>query len=111
MTGSSDTEVTTMSFRFKMTSVTSSVTPGDGVELVQRVVEAHRGDGGARDRRQQGATQRVADRVAEAGLERADGEPLTVPFRLAERLDGGALDDQHGDPFVAAWRLVGGYLE
>ena len=51
---------------------------GDGVELVERVVEADRRDGRAGDRRQQGAAQRVAERVAEAGLERADGEPLTV---------------------------------
>ena len=46
-------------------------------------------------------------RVAEAGLERADGEPLTVAFGLAERFDGGTLDDQHGDP---SW-VVEGYLE
>ena len=69
-----------------MMSVTSSVTPGDGVELVEGVVEAHLRDGGAGDRRQQGAAQRVAERVAEAGLERADGEPLAVAFGLAERL-------------------------
>ena len=70
--------------------------PVDGVELVERVVEAHLGDRGAGDRRQQRAAQRVAERVAEAGLERADGEPLTVAVCLAERLDGGALNDQHG---------------
>ena len=58
---------------------------GDGVELVERVVEAHLGDGGAGDRRQQRAPERVAERVAEAGLERADGEPLAVAFLLAER--------------------------
>jgi hypothetical protein len=52
--------------------------PGDGVELVQGVVETDLRDGGAGDRRQQRAPQRVAERVAEAGLERADGEPLTV---------------------------------
>ena len=55
-------------------SVTSSITPGDGVELVERIVEADLGDGRAGDRRQQGAPQRVAERVAEAGLEGADGE-------------------------------------
>ena len=43
----------------------------DDVELVQRVVEAHLGDGRAGDRRQQRAPQAVADRVPEAGLERA----------------------------------------
>ena len=78
-----------------MMSVTSSVTPVDGVELVEGVVEADLGDGRAGDRRQQGAAQRVAERVAEAGLERADGEPLTVAFCLAEGFDGGALNDQH----------------
>ena len=78
-----------------MMSVTSSVTPGDGVELVQGVVEADLRDGRAGDRRQQRATQGVAERVAEAGLERADGEPLAVALGLADRLDRGALDDQH----------------
>ena len=71
---------------------------GDGVELVQCVVEAHGGDGRAGDRRQQGAAQRVADGVAEAGLERADGESLTVVGLLADGFDGGALDDEHGRP-------------
>ena len=43
----------------------------DDVELVERVVEAHLGDRGAGDRREQRAAQAVAERVAEAGLERA----------------------------------------
>ena len=34
-------------------------------------------------------------RVTEAGLERADGEPLTVGPFLVDGLDGRALDDQH----------------
>ena len=75
-----------------MMSVTSSVTPRDGVELVEGVVEAHLGDGGAGDRRQQRAAQRVAERVAEAGLERADGEPLAVallPRRAPRRWGAG----------------------
>src|SRR3546814_5005018 len=66
---------------------------GDGVELVEGVVEAQLGDGGAGDRRQQGAPQRIAQRVAEAGLQRADREALTVVLGLADRLDGGALDE------------------
>ncbi len=74
----------------------------DGVELVERVVEAHGRDGRTRDRRQQRAAQRVADGVAEAGLERADGEPLTVAIGLAERLDGGSLNDQHGRSLLSA---------
>src|SRR5439155_18084319 len=69
--------------------------PGDGGELVQGVVEAQLGDGRAGDRRQQSAAQRVAEGVAEAGLEGADDEPLTVLLALPQRLDGGALDDQH----------------
>ena len=83
---------------------------GDGVELVQCVVEAHRGDGRAGDRRQQRAAQRVADGVAEAGLERADGEALTIVVFVADGFDGGALNDEHG----CAFGLRGGlpnYLE
>ena len=68
---------------------------GDGVELVERVVEADLGDGGAGDRRQQGATQGVAEGVAEAGLERADGESLAVAVFVVDGLDGRSLDDQH----------------
>ena len=70
----------------------------DRVELVQCVVEAHRGDRGAWDRRQQGAAQRVAEGVAEPGLERADGESLTVVGLLTDGFDGGALHDEHGRP-------------
>ncbi len=51
---------------------------GDRVELVERVVEADGRDRRAGDRRQEGATQRVAERVAEAGLERADRETLRL---------------------------------
>ena len=72
----------------------------DGVELVERLVEADLGDGGAGDRREQHAAERVADGVAEAGLERADDEPLTVGLFVTEGLDGGALDDQHGEEYL-----------
>jgi hypothetical protein len=34
--------------------------------------------------------------VAEPGLERADGESLTVVGLLTEGFDGGALHDEHG---------------
>ena len=84
---------------------------GDGVELVEGVVEAHRGDGCARDRRQQGAPQGVADGVAEAGLERTDGELLAVPFGLARRFDGGTLDDEHAGCSSRSWWAVCGRLE
>ena len=67
----------------------------DDVELVQRVVEPHLGDGRAGDRREQRAPQAVAERVAEAGLERGDREALDVAFGLAG-FDLGSLDDEHG---------------
>jgi hypothetical protein len=66
----------------------------DGVELVEGVVEPELGDGPARDRGEQGTAQRVAERVAESGLQRGDCEPLAVVLGLADRLDGGALDDE-----------------
>ena len=69
----------------------------DGGELVELGVEPDVGDGGTGDGRQQGAPQRVAERVAEAGLERADGELLAVAFLLADGLDRGALDDEQSD--------------
>ena len=93
MTGSSCSEETTSSLMFRMMSVTSSLTPGDGGELVQDAVDADAGDRRAGDRRQQGATQRVAEGVAEAGLERLDDEPRAV---LVDDLfgEGRALSDE-----------------
>ena len=75
---------------------------GDGVELVEGVVEAHRRDRRAGDRRQQGAAEGVAEGVAEAGLERADGEALPVGRLLADGFDGGTLHDEHdgAGPFL-----------
>ena len=84
---------------------------GDGVELVEGVIEAHRGDGCPRDRRQQGTPQGVADGVAEARLERTDGELLAVPFGLARRFDGGTLDDEHAGCSSRSWWAVCGRLE
>ena len=68
---------------------------GDGGELVQHAVDADAGDAGAGDGRQQGAAQRVAEGVAESGLERLDDEPRTV---LGDGFFGqcGALGNQHG---------------
>src|SRR6478609_6687040 len=45
----------------------------NGRELVEHAVDADGGDRRARDAREQGATEGVAERVAEAGLERLDG--------------------------------------
>jgi hypothetical protein len=66
----------------------------DGLELVQHAVDPQAGDRGPRDRGQQGAAQRVAERVAEAGLEGLDGEAGTelVHHFLGQR---GALSDEH----------------
>jgi hypothetical protein len=70
--------------------------PGDRGELVQHAVDADAGDRGAGDARQQGATQGVAEGVAEAGLERLDDEPAPV---LGDDVLGedGTLCDEHGD--------------
>ncbi len=78
-----------------MMSVRSSATPDDGVELVERVVETRRGDRGTGNRRQQGTTQGVAERVTEAGFEWTDGETLAIVGLLTESFDGGALHDEH----------------
>jgi hypothetical protein len=66
----------------------------DGAELVLDAVEADAGDGCAGDRRQEAATQRVADRVTETGFERLDDEPAA---ELPDLLLGqsGTLCDKH----------------
>jgi hypothetical protein len=69
--------------------------PRQGGELVEGVVEAHLGDGRAGDGREQRSPERIPEGMAEAGLERADGEPLAVAAVLVEDFDGGSLDDQH----------------
>ncbi len=67
---------------------------GDRGELVQDAVDLDAGDRRARDGRQQGPPQRVAEGVAEARLQRLDGEPGAG---LAERLfrEGRPLADEH----------------
>ena len=79
---------------FRMRSVTSSLTPGHGGELVQHAVDPDAGDRGAGDRGEQRAAQRVAEGVAEAGLQRLDDEPGAV---LVDDLfgQGGPLCDEH----------------
>src|SRR4051794_19917490 len=66
----------------------------DGGELVQGTLHLDAGHGGPRDRGQQGATQRVAERVAEAGFQRFVHEPRA---ELVDDLfrQGRALSDEH----------------
>jgi hypothetical protein len=72
--------------RFRTMSVTSSRTPAHGGKLVQHVVDLHRGDGRALQRRHQHAAQRVAERQAEATLERF-GDDRRLARRIVARLD------------------------
>jgi len=60
---------------------------GDGVELVEGLVEPDHCDRRAGHGGEQGAAERVADRVAEAGLERPDGELLTMLIVRSEGFD------------------------
>ena len=66
----------------------------DGGELVLDSLDLDARHGGARDGRQQGATQRVADGVAEAGLQGLDDE---LRAELGDGLlgEGGTLCDEH----------------
>jgi hypothetical protein len=81
----------------------------DGRELVELGVLADVGDGRPRDRGQQGAAERVAEGVAEPGLEGADGELLAVALLLADGLDRGTLDDEQSG--TSGLESGGGYLE
>ena len=51
-------------------------------ELVRDALDLHRGDGGALERREQHAAQRVAERVAEAAVERLDHEDAALLVHL-----------------------------
>jgi hypothetical protein len=66
-----------------------------GGELVQDAVDPDAGDRSAGDRGQQGAAERVAEGVAEPGLERLEDEARA---ELGDGLlgQGGALCDEHG---------------
>jgi hypothetical protein len=78
----------------------------DDTELVQHRVELDARGGGAGNRREQRAAKRVAQRVAEAGVERSDAEGLAVVYLVAEGFNSGALDDQHGDSSKSVKGLV-----
>src|SRR5690606_18271885 len=67
---------------------------GNGGELVEHAVDADAGDSGARDRREQGATKRVAEGVPEARVERLDDE-LRAVFSDALFGQCGSLRDEH----------------
>lgn len=64
-------------------------------ELVVGPLEADLGDGRTGNRRQQCAPQRVAERGAEARLERTHSELLGVDLGLVDCLDCGTLNNQH----------------
>src|SRR6185437_4530432 len=68
--------------------------PGNRGELVQHTLDADRGDRRPRNRGQQRAPERVADRVAETRLERLDRElrPVVTDLLLPK---GGSLCDEH----------------
>src|SRR5215475_14009387 len=82
-TGSSCSEETTSSFRFRMMSVTSSLTPGT-VENSCSTPSIL----------MQGTAERVTDRVAETRLERLDDEPGPELSCLLFG-EGGTLGDKH----------------
>jgi hypothetical protein len=66
----------------------------DGRELVKDAVDLDARDRGTRNRREESTTQRVAERVTEAGLQRLDDEART---ELVDGLfrQGRALCDEH----------------
>ena len=77
-------------------SVVSSLTPGNGGELVVDALDADRGDGGAGHRRQQDAAQRITERQAEAALQGIDLEPGVVLRLLQDLHLGIELFEQFG---------------
>src|SRR6185295_16085706 len=58
---------------------------GDGGELVGNALDANAGDGGAAQRGEQDAAEAVAERVAEALVERLDGEGAAAIVHLLRR--------------------------
>jgi hypothetical protein len=83
-------------------SVTSSDDAGDGVELVQRVVErtAVMAAPGMLETARGAASCRWCGRSRARG---ADGETLAVVVFVADGFDGGALNDEHECAFDAWW--------
>src|SRR3954452_6407011 len=81
----------------------------DGRELVRDALDPYGGHGGAGQRGQQHAPQRVPERVAEAAVQRLDHELPAVLFNRLGR-DSGDLEVEHRGPNVVlkwgaeAWR-------
>src|SRR3954470_16063157 len=69
----------------------------DRRELVCDALDPHAGDGGAGERAEQHAAQGVAERVAEAGVERLDGERAAALLHLFGG-DSGDLEVEHRGP-------------
>ena len=80
------------SLRFSSTSMTSSCRPSTRGVFVQHAVDLDFDDRAAGDRRQQHATQRVAERVAEATLQRLDHDLRAIG---ADAFDVNAARTQH----------------
>src|SRR4051794_6084521 len=76
----------------------------DGGELVRDALDPYGGHGGAGERGQQHAPQRVPERVAEAAVQRLDHELPAVLFNRLGR-DSGDLEVEHQGPNVV---LLGG---
>ena len=79
----------------------------DGGELVQGIVELDLRDRCARNGREQGPPERVAECVPEARLEWAYRELLTIAISVTDCFDGRSLNYQHGVSFVGVLRLAG----
>ena len=109
VTGSSECTRTSRSLRFRMMSVTSSLTPGSVVNSwsassKRSWVTAPPGMDESSVRRSE-----LPSVCAEARVERADGEALAVVLLLVDDFDGRPLDDQHGGYSCCGWGRAIGY--
>src|ERR1700750_2233253 len=95
VTGSAPSGPAARPLRVRVVWGACSLIPRHGGELVQHAVDADAGDGRPRDGGEQGAPERVAQRVAEARLEGLDDEPGAGVARgvLGQ---SGSLRNQHG---------------
>src|SRR4051812_20511517 len=86
----------TISLRLRTMSVTSSFTP-EMVENSCAALDPNARHGGAGERAQQHPPERVAERVAEASVERLDRKRASIVLDLLGRNLGG-LELEHGIP-------------